>query len=225
MKDSKLKSRRAIVAGGSGLTGNALLKCLLADEHFDEILSLGRSPSGLQNAKLVEKRVDFSDELSWAEDLSAEVLFCCLGTTRQKSGSAEAFRKVDFDYVRKLARLCIYRGIPKFSVLSSHGADLKSPFLYFRTKAEMEAELFNLPLLQLDIFRPSLLVGDREEKRFFESLAIRWSPLLSHFISGFRPCPVSTLAQFMLDRAKEDRFQKRIFDMDQILGLAPIEKD
>ena len=41
-------------------------------------------------------------------------MFCCLGTTTAKAGSREAFRKVNYDYVVKLAELALKGPIRRF---------------------------------------------------------------------------------------------------------------
>jgi uncharacterized protein YbjT (DUF2867 family) len=209
--------RRAIVAGGSGLVGRELLRLLEGDSHFEEILLLThREIPDLDFPKLKKMQVDYEDLFSTAEAISGEVLFCCLGTTRKKAKTPAEFQKVDLDYVRKLARLCVYRGIPKLSVLSAEGASTQSPFLYFKTKGEMEREVLELPIPQIDILRPSLLVGNRREFRLGETILAKAIPILRCFGAKFEACPASTLAQFMLNRAKEDRFRKEVFRSNEI---------
>jgi uncharacterized protein YbjT (DUF2867 family) len=51
------------------------------------------------------------------------------------------------------------------------GANPKSAFFYNRVKGEMERALKNSNLKKLVIIRPSLITGDRKEKRFGESFA------------------------------------------------------
>lgn len=56
--------------------------------------------------------------------------FCCLGTTRKKAGSAEAFRHVDYDYVLETAQLAHAAQVPFFHLVTSVGSDAHSSFLY-----------------------------------------------------------------------------------------------
>lgn len=70
----------------------------------------------------------------------------------------------------------------KFILVSAQGANTSSPFFYPRVKGEAEAALAKLALPALTIFRPSLLVGDRREKRGAEEFAIRSYRMLSSIL-------------------------------------------
>ena len=62
-----------------------------------------------------------------------KVAYCCLGTTRAKSG-AKGFVRVDKDYVFESAKLLKESGCEHFHLVSSAGAAKSSPFLYTKTK-------------------------------------------------------------------------------------------
>lgn len=53
----------------------------------------------------------------------ADSVFCTLGTTRGAAGSAEAFKKVDYEYVAATARAAKAGGVPHFSLLTAQGAN------------------------------------------------------------------------------------------------------
>jgi hypothetical protein len=68
----------------------------------------------------------------------------------QTAGSAEAFKKVDHDYVAAGARLAKAAGVPHFSLVSAQGANHKCPandfalfhaLLYTRTKGLVSRRL------------------------------------------------------------------------------------
>ena len=86
------------------------------------------------------QRVDF-ERLEALPLPAVDDAFCCLGTTRKDAGSAEAFRRVDFDYVVAFARLAKRAGARRFMLVSSLGASPNSRFLYPRTKGECEAAI------------------------------------------------------------------------------------
>lgn len=48
----------------------------------------------------------------------AGVVFCCLGTTRKVAGSAEAFKKVDLEYVVRSAEESKKAGVGHFSLVT-----------------------------------------------------------------------------------------------------------
>ena len=88
------KSRTALLAGATGLTGKHLLEFLLADERYASVHAIVRKVTLQAHPKLSEHVIDFESlgKLPQADDA-----FCCLGTTIKKAGSKAAFCKVDFD--------------------------------------------------------------------------------------------------------------------------------
>jgi uncharacterized protein YbjT (DUF2867 family) len=148
----------ALVAGATGLVGQAVLAALLADKHYSAVHTVGRRAPTLQHPKLTHHIVDFAalPELPRADDV-----FICLGTTIKVAGSQAAFRAVDYESVVALARAALARGATKLGVVSAMGADAKSRVFYSRTKGEMEAALVSMGYPSLSIAQPSMLAGER----------------------------------------------------------------
>lgn len=120
----------------------------------------------------------------------------CLGTTRKDAGSAEAFRRCDFDYVTAFATtvrdaaasLGNNNVLQCFSQVSSQGADAKSWFLYMRTKGEADDFVSQAGLFpRVVLLRPGLL-GRGEKARTVESI-------VSCFVT---PMPVRSVAVAMI---------------------------
>jgi uncharacterized protein YbjT (DUF2867 family) len=107
-----------------------------------------------------------------------------LGTTIKKAGSQEAFRKVDYDYVVNFAKVAEQVGAQKLLVISALGADSQSSIFYNRVKGEMEDTLRGLKIPQIEIFQPSLILGDRKEVRRGEELMQKISPVLNALLVG-----------------------------------------
>ena len=195
--------RSAIVAGGTGLVGGILLRLLGQDSTYRRVTSLVRRevppPPGVES-----QRVDFDrlDELALPP---VDDAFCCLGTTRRAAGSDAAFRRVDFDYVVAFARLAKRAGAQRFLLVSSIGASSRSTLLYPRTKGESEAAIEAIGFTTVVILRPSLLVGDRVEKRLGESLALRASrltgPLLVGPLRRYAPTDAAAVAKTLITAA------------------------
>jgi uncharacterized protein YbjT (DUF2867 family) len=61
--------------------------------------------------------------------------------------------------------------VERLAVVSSLGANASSSNYYLRIKGEMEEGLLALPFKTIIIARPSLLLGDRQEKRAGERIA------------------------------------------------------
>jgi uncharacterized protein YbjT (DUF2867 family) len=148
----------ALVAGATGLVGQAVLAALLADKHYRAVHTVGRRAPALQHPKLTHHIVDFAalPELPRADDV-----FICLGTTIKVAGSQAAFRAVDYEAVVALARAALAGGATKLGVVSAMGADAKSRVFYSRTKGEMEAALVSMGYPSLSIAQPSMLAGVR----------------------------------------------------------------
>jgi uncharacterized protein YbjT (DUF2867 family) len=173
----------ALVAGATGLVGQAVLAALLADKHYSAVHTVGRRAPTLQHPKLTHHIVDFAalPELPRVDDV-----FICLGTTIKVAGSQQAFRAVDYESVVTLARTALARGATKLGVVSAMGADAKSRVFYSRTKGEMETALASMRYSSLSIAQPSMLAGERalldQPTRAGEALALHVSRWLKPLI-------------------------------------------
>ena len=141
------------------------------------------------------RRVVSFDQLDSVILPNADDAFCCLGTTRRKAGSDEAFRRVDFDYVVAFARAARRAGVTRFLLVSAIGADPRSRTLYLRVKGDLEAAVQALGFPVLGIVRPSFIYGHRDERRPGESIVIAAGQALAPLMAGpLRPYrPVSAL--------------------------------
>jgi uncharacterized protein YbjT (DUF2867 family) len=129
---------------------------------------VGRRNLDIQDPKLIQQKIDFNN--IQLEEQNIDDVFCCLGTTMKKAGSKEKFRLVDFHYPVNLANYCLNNGAKQFLLVSSMGADANSGIFYNKVKGEVENAVSKLGYPRLDIFRPSLLLGDRNESRLAEDL-------------------------------------------------------
>lgn len=170
--------------GGTGLVGHELLLILAHMPEVRSIKAISRNPLGRIPPK-TENIITDLDKLEQHQDLlRAQIFICCLGSTIKKAGSQEAFRKVDFDHVIHFAKIAEQVGAQKFLVISAMGADADSKIFYNRVKGEMEQALRALKIPQIEIFRPSLILGDRKEKRLGEDIAKALTPFLQPLMRG-----------------------------------------
>lgn len=165
-----IQKLNALVVGGTGLIGKELCRLLAADNTYDKVISLVRNQSK-QVSGIIEQVVAFDNLAKTTVDNSIDVAFCCLGTTMKKAGSKDAFFKVDFEYVESFAKLAQENGAKKFLLVTAIGADENSMFYYNRVKGKIENTIKKLPFTSIHIFRPSLLIGEREDKRFGEDIS------------------------------------------------------
>ncbi|MGH8455595.1 MAG: NAD-dependent epimerase/dehydratase family protein [Stenotrophobium sp.] len=202
-------SRIALIAGTTGLVGAQLVQRLLAGDAYTQIKLLTRRPLALDDARITTLITDFSDLNALGEQLRADDVFCCLGTTLKTAGSKAAFERVDYGMVLDLARAAKAQGAKQFLVISAAGASATSPAFYSRVKARMESDAAAVGFESVHILRPSLLLGARGEPRMGERAAQRLMPALSPLLRGslkkYRAVRAEDVAAAMLELAKRNQ--------------------
>lgn len=201
------RSKRALLAGATGLVGGHLLTRLLAHPAYSRVEVLVRRALPISDPKLAQRVVDF-EHLHASPDIAADDMFCCLGTTIGKAGSQEAFRRVDHDYALALGNLAKSAGARQFLMVSSLGADAKSSVFYSRVKGETERDIVAIGLPKVIFMQPSILLGERQEVRSGEKLAILVGRLIAPILIGplrkYRPIHADHVAAAMLYAANHD---------------------
>jgi uncharacterized protein YbjT (DUF2867 family) len=193
------------MAGATGLVGSALLARLLGRPEVQQVTAIVRRPTGRTHAKLRELVVDFDQLETALIGRSATHVFCCLGTTIGAAGSQEVFRRVDHDYPLALGRAALKGGARKVLVVTAMGANASSRIFYNRVKGELEQDLRTLGLPELHLLRPSLLLGERTERRSGERVAMILAAPMKALLLGplrkYRPIAASDVAEAMLNIA------------------------
>ena len=220
MKDT---TRTALLLGATGLVGGHVLQFLAKDGRWSRVVTLGRRALEPVASKHVHHVIDFDNMDLYAEHFAGDDVFCCLGATIKKAGSREAFRRVDFDYPVEAAFLAHAQGATQYLLVSSLGANPKSPIFYSRSKGEVEDVLRGVGFASLAIFRPSLLTGDREEYRRSEAIWAIGLALAKPFLIGpfrkYRATPAEALARVMVDVAAERPHGPAVYEADAIMEL------
>lgn len=190
--------KTALVLGATGLIGKELIKIVTQQNLYEKIILLTRRPIEIEEGVCEQHVINFDELHHYREMFQVKDVYCCLGTTIKKAKTKEAFRKVDYDYPVQAAKFAKEQGVEQFLIVSAMGADTKSPFFYSRVKGEVEEALIKLNFPSLSIFRPSLLLGSREEFRFGEKMAEKVSSLLNPLMVGplrpYKPVHASTVA-------------------------------
>lgn len=194
------------LVGGTGMVGKLCLKHLAALPEVTKIYSVSRRPLPEEIAK-VEQRVgsleSFDTPLS---GLRIDAAVCCLGTTIREAGSREAFEEIDLNLPLYFAKAAQKAGASTFHVISALGANATSSTFYLRVKGVLENELKTLGFRGLHIYRPSLLLGDREEFRLGERLAQMIYEKVDRFyppiLDRYKPIPADRLASFIAQKVK-----------------------
>jgi N-acetyl-gamma-glutamylphosphate reductase len=85
--------KTAILLGASGLTGSCLLQELLNSKSYNTIHCIGRTPLGVSHPKL-KQHIHNLLELNFTTlNISADVVFCCIGTTQAKTPDKARLQK------------------------------------------------------------------------------------------------------------------------------------
>lgn len=197
--------KTALIAGGTGLIGSQLLKLLLESNRYSKILAVTRRelPS---HPMLTQFNVPFEklDELD--ATLKVDDVFCCLGTTMAKAKSRENFYKVDFQYPLILAKTALNLKATQFLLVSALGANKNSPVFYNRVKGEVEEAISAIGFDTLHYFRPSLLLGPRQEERAGEDAAKFFYKVFGFLIpKKYKGIESIKVARAMLYFASQDR--------------------
>lgn len=218
------QSKQALVAGATGLIGRELVQLLLDSPAYEKVTVLVRRPLSLGHPKLEQVVVDF-DRLRDFQAAFAGVqdVFCCLGTTIKKAKSKEAFEKVDYAYPVELAKLAKEHGADKYLIVTAMGSDAQSSLFYNKVKGRVEQTLEKMSLPALLIFRPSLLLGDRDEFRFGEHTAALITQALPFLFAGplrkYKPIQGRTVAAAMREAAQQSVSGMRVLASNEIAEL------
>jgi uncharacterized protein YbjT (DUF2867 family) len=216
---------KILIAGATGLVGRHVVEELAPLEAVDLEAIVRKDPGDLST----DCWVHVAPIEAWPRmvaKLKADIAICCLGTTWNKSGKTEAgFRAVDYDLVTGFAAAARAAGARHMIAVSSVGANSRSRNIYLRTKGEVEDALAALNFPRLDILRPGLLTGKRNnDRRFGERFGIILSPLADMLLQGdlrkYRSIPASTVAQAITSLALSGGQGRHIHTNDAIRALA-----
>jgi uncharacterized protein YbjT (DUF2867 family) len=196
--------RVALVAGATGLVGQALLARLLDDPRYERVEVLARRPLTGEVTRHARLTVHIGDASLLAHAATGvSDVYIALGTTIKVAGSQAAFKAVDHDLVVAIARAARQAGATRLAVVSALGADAASGVFYNRVKGEMESAVAALGYDTVVVARPSLLAGDRaalgQPTRPIEVWATRLlAPVMALVPASVRPIEAATVAAALI---------------------------
>ena len=212
--------KKAIVIGGTGMVGLQLVKQLIEDKKYDEIISLVRRSSGINNPKLQEKIINFDQPESWSNLITGDVLFSTLGTTIAQAKTKNAQFKVDYTYQFIVAETAAKNGVGTYVLISSAGANSKSSVFYTNMKGKLEDAVQALSFKQITIIRPGQLAGNRVEKRKSEKIALSIMYFINKLglLKRYKPIQAYQVAQAIINAAENKN--SGIYSLDKVFELA-----
>lgn len=218
-----MSARSALLLGATGLVGKECLELLCQADRYPEVHALTRRPLGFTHPRLREHVIEFEALGEAVARLGSGDVFCCLGTTIAKAGSEQEFRKVDYHYPLEAARRAVTAGCRNFLLVTALGANDHSSIFYNRVKGEVERDIAALTLRAVHILRPSLLLGERGERRPGEAVGQVVGGVLGPLLVGplrkYRPIHGATVARAMERIAGADQAGRHIYLSDEIERL------
>ncbi len=192
--------KKAIILGASGLVGSFLLKQLLADDSYTEIVSIARKPLGITNVKLKECVGNLLQlDLFETEFKHADQLFICIGTTAKKTPNKEKYFAIDYGIPVSAAQLAKKHGVDNIAVVSAVGAYAQSKVFYTATKGKMQDDILALGLENINFLQPSIIAGPRKESRLGEGIANAVMAFFSFLIpKKYKPVQAEAIATAMI---------------------------
>jgi uncharacterized protein YbjT (DUF2867 family) len=185
------------------------LEQLLQDERYGTIHLLSRKASGVQHPKVKEHIGDLLALEDLQEHFSGDELYVCIGTTKKKTPDADLYRRIDEGIPVHAARLAKSRGVEAIAVVSAIGANSKSSVAYNRIKGDMEKGVQAAGMARTYILRPSIIGGDRKEKRPGEKFGLAvfkiFQPLFFGKLKRYRVSDARAIAAKMVALMNSDQ--------------------
>ena len=206
--------------GSTGLIGGEVLKLLINDDDYETINVITRKKVTVQSKKIKNHIIDFSDPEDYKKVIKkGNVIIASIGTTQSKVNfNKTKYRKVDYDILLNIAKACKSNQASSFCFVSSAGANEKSKNFYLGLKGEIENSIMHLALKSCLIFRPSLLLGKRNEFRFGEIIAQKIMPLFSFLMkSNYKPIKATDVAKSIVSESKKVSQGNKIYHYSEMI--------
>ena len=216
--------KNAIILGATGLTGAHLLDLLLKDSDYDRVKVFTRKKLTNSHPKIEEHLVDLLKLSDHAIEFTADVVFCCIGTTKAKTPDKALYRAIDYGIPVEAAKLCKQNSINQFIAISALGANSKSKVFYSQLKGEMERDVLAQHIKNTHLLQPSLIVGDRKEKRMGEDFSKYFMKIFGFLIPArYKMIQAKTIAQAMVQLARNPR-KEHVISSEKIKEIAKVYK-
>lgn len=216
--------KKALVFGATGFIGSQLLPALLASADYERVTIVVRRAPGLKHAKLTTLVGDLDSLPALADQIDVDDVFIALGTTKAKVPDEAVYYRIDHDYPVRAASVAQARGATGVFLVSAVGAAVDSLVFYLRTKGETEHDITALNIARTHIFRPSQLLGHREEKRPLERFIIAVWPAIDWLLVGgarkYRGIAVADVARAMLSAANDGAAGTHVHEWADMKALA-----
>jgi uncharacterized protein YbjT (DUF2867 family) len=217
--------KKAIVFGATGFIGSHLLRDLLDNPDYEQVIAVTRKPLALSHARLTTLIGDLASLPALKPQLVADEVFIALGTTRKHTPDEAAYYKIDHDYPVLAAEIAKANGARSVFLVTAVGANARSSVFYVRTKGEVERDVLALNFDHTHIFRPSMILGERDEDRPRERMIIAvWNvinPLLVGPVDRYRGLAGEEIACAIANAAQREAGKVQVYHWREMAALLP----
>jgi hypothetical protein len=215
---------KVILFGATGMVGQGCLRECLIDPEVETVLAVGRSPTGVQNAKLREivhnNFMDFSAIESQIAEYDA--CFFCLGVS-SVGMSEERYRHLTYDLTLAAATtLAKLNPGMVFVYVTGQGTDSteQGRLMWARIKGKIENDLLKLPFKAAYMFRPAgiqPLHGVKSKTAWVQAIYVVASPLLT-WLNRAAPKYMTTTEQVVraMIKVAHDGYPKPVLESEDI---------
>lgn len=214
-----------LVAGATGLVGRCLVKELAKDKSIHTIYVLARRlvAFGIEKVRLLITDFDnMESALSGVEDV--EAVYSCLGTTAAQTPDKAMYEKIEIHYPISIAKWARENGASQFHYISSIGTSVNAKNEYLSRKAVAEQKLKHMAIPQVFIYRPSFILGKRDQSRPLEQTAGVVLQLIKPLLRGkakrYRPIAAESIAKAMAVLTTKVQPGVFIIESDEIAAIA-----
>jgi uncharacterized protein YbjT (DUF2867 family) len=215
---------KVILFGATGMVGQGVLRECLLDADVESVLTVGRSPTGQQHAKLRELvHGNFTDFSAIESELTGyDACFFCLGVS-SVGMDAERYRHLTYD-ITMAAAATLARLNPGmvFTYVTGRGTDSSEQgrVMWARVKGKTENDLLKLPFKAAYMFRPAgiqPLHGVRSKTGWDQAVYVIAAPFLT-LLNRIAPKYVTTTEQVgrAMIKVARDGYPKPVLESEDI---------
>jgi uncharacterized protein YbjT (DUF2867 family) len=215
---------KVILFGATGMVGQGVLRECLVDAGVERVLVVGRSPTGVQHAKLHEVLHDNFTDFSKIESQlrGYDACFFCLGVS-SVGMEAECYRHLTYDVTMAAANTLVRLNPGMvFTYVTGRSTDSteQGPVRWARVKGKTENDLLKLPFKAAYMFRPAgiqPLHGVRSKTAWVQAIYVVAAPLLS-YLARTAPKYMTTSEQLgrAMIKVARDGYPKPVLESEDI---------
>jgi len=215
---------KVVLFGATGMVGQGVLRECLLDPSVENVLAVGRSPTGKRHAKLREIVHDnFLDYSAIRSQLAGYDACCfCLGVS-SVGMSEQRYRHLTYDITLAAAKtLATLNPQMVFIYVTGAGTDSteQGRVMWARVKGKTENDLLKLPFKAAYMFRPAgiqPLHGIRSKTGWVQAIYVGTAPLLT-LLNRVAPKYMTTTEQVgrAMIKVARDGFPRPVLESEDI---------